>query len=365
MTYTEHDLRNALAADEVETSDPGRLLHEVNRRAATRRRWRAAGTAGGVGVFVAAAAAVVVISPSLMASGGGGAAPGAAPATGAAPGAAATTASSAGTATKEPTRPTRRPPFAFTVGGSAGGVQVIPMAVDADRQTATVRIPDDRNKLWLEVYEPGRFDPTAWTGGAPVDINGRKGFYTAKRVDAGPRSDASVTLVWEYAPGAWAVLGGDVIGRDDRNVAVRAARAVTFGKPTEARVPFAMVRAPSGLRTLRVESDADTASVQFASATAATDVTLTIRAYPPALDDKTWQPNGQAAGRPAMWAEPSTPGGPASPKVVVDFGVLRLALVGEGDDDRNALERIIRGLTVATTLDHEQWWPASDALPVG
>jgi hypothetical protein len=296
-----------------------------------------------------------MVSPSLMTPGDG-AAPGAAATTGTAP---------AGTTGRNPEQVATRPPFAFTIGGSTGGVQVVPFAVDAGLQTAAVRLPADQNKLWLEVYEPGRFDAKAWTGGTPVDVNGMRGYYTAKRLDAGRRSGASVTLVWEHAAGAWAVLRGDATGPDVKSVAVRAARAVTFGKPTAVRVPFTMGHRPAGLRALRVESDADTASVQFTRSASPTGVALTIRAYPPALDAKEWKPNGRAAGRPAMWAEPLTPGGPASPKVLVDFGTLRLALVGEGGVDRAALEQIVKGLTVATTLDRKQWWAASDALPVG
>jgi hypothetical protein len=68
--------------------------------------------------------------------------------------------------------------------------------------------PVDKNTRLLTgavtVFYQSAFDPTEAKLGEPVDVNGRPGYYAV--IQAPDNDERSMTLVWEYAPGAWATV---------------------------------------------------------------------------------------------------------------------------------------------------------------
>ncbi len=62
----------------------------------------------------------------------------------------------------------------------------------------------------VDVYEPGQFDSTLAARGTPVTVHGRPGYHATVPVLL-PNTSTPIDLpsvVWEYAPNAWAVAAG-------------------------------------------------------------------------------------------------------------------------------------------------------------
>jgi len=105
--------------------------------------------------------------------------------------------------------------FGFTV-GAVDGFRFDTPTINRDYQSlmleGTVRLncpschgTADPAQGQVRVYYLGRFDAAHLDRSHPVDVNGRPGFYTRIRLDAGDPTRYDV-LAWQYAPRAWAVV---------------------------------------------------------------------------------------------------------------------------------------------------------------
>jgi hypothetical protein len=238
---TEEDLRGALHSLEPQNPDVHAALGRVNAVTARRRhRSRVAGAAAGTAVVVVAA---VVAVPAVFGSWRGSGRPAAV---------------SAAPQTPRPSRPpapaTRGKVlrFTFTVDPVPGYV-IRPAEIAAGRQTAAVESGGPPNGAEVLVYEPGRLDPRAIRGGAPIEVNGHHGYFAAAidtdTVGGGKRvGQHQPATFWEYAPNAWAVVQGDWSTDTGRVEEMRIARAVRFSPGPLFTVPYRLGYLPSGLQ---------------------------------------------------------------------------------------------------------------------
>jgi hypothetical protein len=341
VTYTEHDLRRALAASEATAVDPVRLLHDVNRRVVGRRRRRRAGLAGGLVLAVAATVAATVAALSATVAPPGGDPVGGRP---------AATAATAAT----------RAPFSFTLRPfRADGFIVSPAEVAPGWQRASVLGPDLKAGAELRLFEPGGFDPARHRRNGRVDVAGRPGHLSVRAVELDGQRGGYVELAWEYRPGQWGELTGWLAGDDGgRDAALRIAAAVpaALDEPLPARSPFTLAHRPAGMRTTQVGVDQPVSIVTFAGAVPGSDAPMAVEVVPASLTGA-WSPTTTFAGRPARREGELT---------TVDYPELglRLRIRAPARMDAGELERIVLGLTPAG-LDRSAWPAAADALPVG
>lgn len=233
--YTEEDLRATLSALEHEAPDAVGILAALaraRRRRTVRRRV--------VGVVAVAVVAAVVAGGSVLVgnladpSGVDTAAPPA-----------------------DPTLEGLRYPFA--VDESAGFRVLYGASRFAGAATATIGDPATRSDVeypyLLEVIGADGWAPPEGQAGEPVQVNGRTGFY---REDFLYQYDTENTngvpgVVWEYTPGAWAVLRyrptepEAVPLADVRETLLRIAEAVRFDQTAPVRMPFQVGHLPAGL----------------------------------------------------------------------------------------------------------------------
>lgn len=174
----------------------------------------------------------------------------------------------------EPSAPTAPPPprapvvLAATVAPGSG----FAMAEDEDGFVGTTqrfRIRTEPDSGYsgsvLSVFAPGTFDPTPYTSGERVTVQGQPGYFSAQfpyQIPAtpgtdivdkpdDPAGDGLVTLydmrvAWQDPSGYWLVLTQDsyYYGRD---MALRAAQAVRMA-PHPVKVPVAFTDLPNGMR---------------------------------------------------------------------------------------------------------------------
>lgn len=232
--YTEEDLRATFGALEGEAPDTAGVLAGVER--ARRRRTTYRRTAG---MVAAAVLAAVVAGGSIIVT------------------------------SQDPTPPTGEKSnphrellsFPFEVDDIPGFAVAYRFVNFQGHSTARIGPPadfsvTDVNMYTLEVFEKGRYDPTADQSGEPVQVNGKQGFYnTGMRCQCS--SDTGIPgVVWEYAPDSWALVQyqlpaaapGSTPPADVREVLMRVANAVRFDRRAPIPVPFRIGYLPEGLR---------------------------------------------------------------------------------------------------------------------
>jgi hypothetical protein len=134
--------------------------------------------------------------------------------------------------------------FSFTVATPTGYRYIGGTIVDGVQVGDFEGDPEGRT---LHVFPPGRFDPTAAMKGAKVDVNGHRGYFADL---SEPLGVTGYSIAWEYAPGAWAVVGSSQELPEVRQPELVFARAVRFGvRPLQ--VPFRLGYLPPGLAVTR------------------------------------------------------------------------------------------------------------------
>jgi len=135
--------------------------------------------------------------------------------------------------------------FSFTIDPAAGYTEIGTTILDG---LQVINLTDGQEGRTLHVFAPGRFDPTAAMKGARLDVNGQPGYF----VDLSQQQGGVVgySVVWEYAPTAWAVVGSTQELPEVRQPELAVAKAVHFvARPL--RVPFRMGYLPPGLVVTR------------------------------------------------------------------------------------------------------------------
>lgn len=234
----------------------------------------------------------------------------------------------------------------------------------------------------VSLFPAGGYTPQRPAGAQSVEINGSVGFYGTVGAQPSVNQKERGTLVWEYAPGAWASVTYFGPGPDPRtpNVpdptltkdeAIRFAEAVRPGASHDARFPVALTALPANATTdvqaVSIENNqsglfvgpptsgsyfsANTLHVQvFAPGAVTGDVGNTGFGYQPvsfgdfhgayyADEDRIDVTNGQVQ---------------VNVGTGVPHGVFSLA----------DLERTVEGMSFATSLtDQLTWFPVSAVLP--
>jgi hypothetical protein len=342
--FTEEDLRATLGALESDAPDADRVLAGLDRRRRRRTvRRRTLGT-----VAAAVLAAVVTGGAVLVASPGQSADPAASP------------------------LHLERLRFPFVV-GDIPGYQVVLGDLNVGNLVgaATIDKPEnfvtgDAHPYVLTVYEKGILDPSLQTGGEPVHVNGKAGFYSdGMTCQCGevPGTGAAATpgVVWEYAPDSWAKVRYQPISEltptsppaDAREVVLDIAAAVDFDRTTPWRVPFQVGYLPAGLRPAGTNTgDSNTSAGEFT-------VSVSLEA-----------PGRRTLIIDGVESDDSvTPGGPVvvshsggGTEMVIDFGRSAVRLVSTGYSTEQ-LEKVARSVTPAEDLhDPSTWFDATRAL---
>lgn len=136
--------------------------------------------------------------------------------------------------------------FGFTI-DPATGYELVggDIGVFGDGQIGAVGqgavIKDGHTLMSMLLYgvgvDPAEFDPAEAMRGTPVDVNGHRGYFTDLSTYIG-----NYNVAWEYAPGAWGVLGTDSkypSAGAAKKAEVGVAKAVRFTKHGPLlRVPF-------------------------------------------------------------------------------------------------------------------------------
>jgi hypothetical protein len=104
----------------------------------------------------------------------------------------------------------------------------------------------------VNVFEAGKYDPTAARAGDPIDVRGKPGFYRPDMPCHCSGQSPIAGLAWESAPNTWALVQltnheGHPAAEVKANL-IRIAAAVRFDKTTPVRVPFRIGWLPDGLR---------------------------------------------------------------------------------------------------------------------
>lgn len=346
--YTENDLRATLGALEDEAPSPDGVLaglDRTRRRRVTRRR-----TAG---VVAAAAVAVLVAVGSIVATN-----PAAPPETG-------------DTATN-PHHERLRFPFAVD---EIPGYEVAYRFVNFSGHstawvgtTANMTDPNKRDDMYtLEVFEKGVYDPAADSAGEPVQVNGKRGFYTTAMRCQCSSSVGIPGVVWEYAPDSWALvqyqkpatMPGSVPPADVREVALRIAAAVRFDRHAPVLVPFQLGYLPAGLEPALEPAMVNT----IVGGSRGVMISLTGRGR--TLDIKGGEIFGEAMSPELPVGEPVVGDDMhGRPVVTIVLGRVGLQLSGTGISV-DELKRIARSASSAADIDDPATWSdAAEALPL-
>jgi hypothetical protein len=226
----------------------------------------------------------------------------------------------------------------------------------------------------LYVYEPGRLDVARYLTGEALNVNGHPGYF---KVAVDPDTYGTThpveraTVVWQYTPGAWAlVMSTQDNVRQEQLMLI--ATSLVLDTPVAARVPFKAGYLPAGLRAVRLsqnllDSTNPSASVTFDVATA--DVStidseaglqrpLQITAMPAV--PRLWNPTGTGAGYPMMRIAPS--------QIAIDVGGWWIELrTGTGTPPMTDadIERVMGAMSLATLTDPTTWFDATTAIPGG
>jgi len=348
--YTEEDLRATFGALEHKAPDTAGVLARLARAKAQRTVGRRV-----VGVVAVAAVAAVVAGGSMLV------------------GDLASTSSGGNTAASavDPghLNPLRYP---FAIDESSGlhvsyGDSRFAGAANASIGTT----PSDVSYL-LEVCEAGRWTPPADHGGEPVQVNGMNGFYRADFLyEYGiPNAKGVPGVVWEYAPGAWAVLRyrptepEAVPPADVRETLLRIAAAVRFDRTTPVRLPFKVGYLPAGLHPAE-DFPADMASVPDIAVPGNTE-TATSAALPLVGDAGSLSIQLARLGKDHSIAPGDMEVSETSEGsyVVANVGPFGLLLSGKGFSAEE-LKKVARSITpAADLLDTSTWFDAEQALPL-
>lgn len=153
-------------------------------------------------------------------------------------------------ATIEPTSP--RSTFAV---GAVPGYDVWRTTVD--RRYQAIELGSTGVSATVTIFEAGVYSPSLAERGQPVTVNGHRGYYAnigQSPLTFPPEPDnqplTSKSVVWEYAPDAWAVSqleasNSGLAGHDVRADELRIAEAVHATPPQPLRLPFRLGYRPS------------------------------------------------------------------------------------------------------------------------
>ena len=259
------------------------------------------------------------------------------------------------------------------------GYRIGDSAVIGPAQTVDIRAVDSGSSslaAWVDVYEPGTFDPSDAEDGEPVTAAGREGFYdpAAFASDGGP---AKPSMVVSYDEDAWFLVQSDLQGAEARDLMLKVAESVRIGEtrplrfPLRFDLPFELgpCGAWDGLDPARLDPGpwlsliylcdsgipdwSDPQGSHAISITMDSDRT-TVEQYTP-LDTK-------IGDRPARVEE----GSGIPPSVIVDYGDFLVTIAVSdtrvGAYDAGVLRRIAESITAADYADESTWFTGADAL---
>jgi hypothetical protein len=164
------------------------------------------------------------------------------------------------------------------------------VAVLADTVTPIPGKPAGRSDVArVYVYAAGQYTGTIPTGATAVSVNNKPGYYgmfatSTEDLAGAPTTTTQPTLLWQWAPNAWAVVVGTSAEYQTQDVESRLATAVAFGR-SRVSVPVSVPSAPAaGLVRTQLSQDADgSTTVLFVKAGATKpfgqyDAAMTLRA---------------------------------------------------------------------------------------
>lgn len=349
--YTEENLRATFGTLEDEAPSPATVLagvDRVRRRHVARRR--------AAGMLAAAVVAVVVAVGSIVATN-----PGAPPET--------------GDAATNPHRERIQFPFAVD---DIPGYQVAYRFLNFNDQssiaqvgtTANMTDPNKRDDSYtLLMFKKGGYDPAADSDGEPVQVNGKRGFYSLD-MRCQCSSDIGIPgVVWEYAPNSWALVQyqlptgvpGTVPPADVREITLRIAEAVRFDRHAPVLVPFQLGYLPAGLVPAAEPAEVNVNTLVQGSR----GTTISLAGRSRTLDITGGEMFGEQMSPELPVGEPVVGDNlMGRPFVTIVLGEVGVQLSGTGFSV-DELKRIARSARSAADIDDPTTWLAADeALPL-
>ncbi|MEV6527273.1 hypothetical protein AB0M43_35620 [Longispora sp. NPDC051575] len=337
MNRTEEDLLLALRADEPGYVAPAPVLAAVGRLIVRRRRRRIT-VAATLGVLAVLAALLV---PALSHK------PPAPPAT----------------PPTTPATPTSRPALAITVReGDVNGTRFNVKFLSKNLQAFNVSSTAPAFQGTLMVYVQGRplHEKYMPVDGAPtVTVAGRPAHYAVRDVPpTGPATHRA--LVWEWAPGGWAILEQSE-GVPQIGLPPVLAERVEFGPPVVTRVPLRIAHLPAGHELAGVQWGYF--NVSFRTLPTGSEPATTVYMYVlPTRDVDSLTAEHQnltVAGHPSKWV-------PTNLSQYVDMGQCTLQFRTLTAPNPPYLEELVRGITMAPDCVSEAtWFPATSSIAGG
>jgi serine/threonine protein kinase len=259
------------------------------------------------------------------------------------------------------------------------GFRIGDSAVIGPAQTVDIRKVDSGSSslaAWVEVYEPGTFDPSDAEDGEPIEVAGREGFYdpAAFASDGGP---AKPSAVLSYGEDAWFLVQSDLQGEAARDLVVRVADAVRIGTsrplrfPLRFDVPFELgpCGAWDGLDPARLDPGpylsllylCDSEIPDWGDPQGSHAISVTIDSDRSTVEEYT-PLNTKLGGRPARVDE----GSGIPPSVIVDHGdfLVTIAVSDTRADayDAAVLREMAESITTADYADESTWFAGTDVL---